>query len=81
MDVLDEGKYGACFFFFIYIIYSLLGYKKWHGELDIAKTKPKIQNKQAKETSVTNYLHQGSVPVPGPHMGVVIILSKVRKAS
>jgi len=56
-------------FFFFYIIYSLLRYKKSHGVLAMAKTKPKIQNKQTKETSGTKSLQLGSLPVPGPHAG------------
>jgi len=47
------------FFLFLYIIYSLLKYKKSHGALAMGKTKPKIQNKQTKGTSITNYLHKG----------------------
>jgi len=73
---LGEGNRGLFsfflfffFFFFFYIIYSLLRYKKSHGALAMAKTKPKIQNKQTKETSGTKTLQLGSVPVPGPHTG------------
>ena len=46
-DEKDGRKYGAFFsfflffFFFIYNIYSLLRYKKSHGALAMAKTKPK----------------------------------------
>jgi len=40
-------------FLFFYIIYSLLRYKKSHGGLAIAKTKPKIQNELTKEISGT----------------------------
>ena len=69
-DEKDEGNRGLFFiFFYFYIIYSLLRYKKSHGALAMAKTKPKIQNKQTKETSGTKTLQLGSVPVPGPHTG------------
>jgi len=68
------GGEGGLFFFFLlfsffYIIYSLLRYKKSHGALAMAKTKPRIQNEQTKETSGTKTLQLGSVPVPGPHTG------------
>jgi len=38
----------------------------------MVKTKPKNQNKQTKEITVTRHLHKGSVPVPGPHTGTKI---------
>jgi len=41
------------FFIFFYIIYSLLRYKKSHGALAMAKTKPKTQNELTKEISGT----------------------------
>ena len=48
---------GGFFYFYLfiyfYIIYSLLRYKKSHGALAMAKTKPKIQNVLTKETSGT----------------------------
>jgi len=51
-----DGGVGAVFFFFLlfvffflYIIYSLLRYKKSHGALAMVKTKPKIQNELTKE--------------------------------
>jgi len=50
----------SCFFWFfsfsVYFIYSLLRYKISHGVLAMAKTKPKIENKQTKEKPVTNHL-------------------------
>jgi len=55
-DEKDEGNRGLCFFFnflIFYIIYSLLRYKKSHGALAMAKTKPKIQNELTKEISGT----------------------------
>jgi len=57
-DEKDEGNRGLFFFFFsfsffFYVIYSLLRYKKLHGALAMAKTKPKIQNELTKETSRT----------------------------
>jgi len=45
---------GGVLFCFFHIIYSLLRYKRSHGALAMAKTKPKIQNKQTKEISGTN---------------------------
>ena len=76
-------KYGAFFVFFnfFYIIYSLLRYKKSHGALAMAKTKPKIQNKQTKETSGAIHLQLGSVPVPGPHTGTKFNQVNQRKPS
>jgi len=60
-DEKDEGSEGSFFsffflffLFFFYIIYSLLRYKKSHGALAMAKTKPKIQNELTKEKSSTN---------------------------
>jgi len=41
------------FSFFFYIIYSLLRYKKSHGALAMAKTKPKTQNELTMEISGT----------------------------
>jgi len=52
-----DGGVGGVFFFFLFffnIIYSLLRYKKSHGALAMAKTKPKIQNQLTKEISGTN---------------------------
>ena len=73
----NRGLFVFCFFcFFFNIIYLLLRYKKSHGALAMAKTKPKIQEKQTKEISVTKHLHEGSVLVPGPHAGTKIKLSK-----
>jgi len=46
------------FTFFIYDIF-LLRYKKSYGVLAIAKTKPKSQNKQTKEMSITVQLQEG----------------------
>jgi len=63
------GGFFVSLFFYFYIIYSLLRYKKSHGALAMVKTKPKIQNVQTKETSGTKNLQLGSVPVPGPHTG------------
>jgi len=49
-----EGSFFFLFFsFFFYIIYSLLRYKKSHGALAMAKTKPKIQNELTKGISCT----------------------------
>ena len=50
----DGGVGGVFFLFYFYIIYSLLRYKKLHGALAMAKTKPKIQNELTKEKSITN---------------------------
>ena len=47
------------FSFFLYIIYSLLRYKKSHGALAMAKTKPQIQNKQTKEMCIAIQLQEG----------------------
>jgi len=44
------------FFTFFYIIYWLLRYKKSHGALAMAETKPKIQNVLTKETLSTKNL-------------------------
>jgi len=60
-DEKDEENSGLLFYFilflflflFFYIIYSLLRYKKSHGALAMAKTKPKIQNELTKGTSGT----------------------------
>jgi len=54
------------FFLFFYIIYSLLRYKKSHGALAMAKTKPKIQNELTKETSGTKYSSTGVRTGPRP---------------
>jgi len=53
-----EGSEGSFYFLFFifYIIYSLLRYKKSHGALAMAKTKPKIQNVLTKEISGTKKL-------------------------
>ena len=82
-----ERKCGAFFSspffpFFFHIIYSLLRYKKLHGALAMAKTKPKIQNELSKETSGTKKPFQlGSVPVPGPHTGPKLNQVNQRKPS
>jgi len=39
-DGAREGFFFSFFSFFFYIIYSLLRYKKSHGALAMAKTKP-----------------------------------------
>ena len=46
-----DGVVGGVFFLFLffYIIYSLLRYKKSHGALAMAKTKPKNQDELTKE--------------------------------
>ena len=83
-DEKDGGNRGLLFFlylFFIYIIYSLLRYKKSYGALAMAKTKSKIQNEQTKETSGTKTLQLGSVPVPGPHTGTKFNQVNQRKPS
>jgi len=60
-----DGGVGGVFFlfyfisFFFYIIYSLLRYKKSHGALAMAKTKPKTQNELTKETSGTYLFNWG----------------------
>jgi len=46
-------------FLFFYVIYSLLRYKKSHGALAMAKTKPKSQNELTKETSGTLFFNWG----------------------
>jgi len=47
----NRGLFSFFLFFFIfYIIYSLLRYKKSHGALVMAKTKPTIQDELTKET-------------------------------
>jgi len=60
---LGNDSEGGVFFYFLffifYIIYSLLRYKKSHGALAMAKTKPKIQNEQTKEKSGTNLFNWG----------------------
>jgi len=71
----DERKQIVLFlfcFFLLFIIYSLLRYKKSHGELPMAKTKHKIQNKLPKRKSITIHLQVGPVQVPGPHAGTQI---------
>ena len=66
-------KYGAFFqFLFFYTIYSLLRYKKSHGALAMAKTKPKIQDELTKEKIRHQSLEMRSVPVPGPHTGTTL---------
>jgi len=78
----SEGSFFSFFsFFFFYIIYSLLRYKKSHGALAMAKTKPKIQDELTKETSGTQTLQLGSVPVPGPHTGAKLKQVWQRKPS
>ena len=47
------------YFYFYIIIYSLLRYKKSHGALAMAKTKPKIQKELTKETSGTTLFNWG----------------------
>ena len=47
------------FLLFFCIIYSLLRYKKWHGALAMAKAKPKIKNKQRKQTSIISLVQKG----------------------
>ena len=57
-----EGSFFFLFFFFFfvfYIIYSLLRYKKSHGALAMAKTKPKSQYELTKEKSGTNLFNRG----------------------
>jgi len=55
-----EGNRGLFFlFFFLYIIYLLLRYKKSHGALAMAKTKPKTQNELTKERSGTLLFNWG----------------------
>jgi len=47
------------FYIFFYIIYSLLMYEESHVALAMAKTKSKIQNKQAKKSSIADHLQKG----------------------
>jgi len=59
-----QNEIGGLFFFFFfsfffYIIYSLLRYKKSHGALAMAKTKPKTQNELTKEISGTYLFNWG----------------------
>jgi len=55
-----QSEGGVFFIFFIfYIIYSLLRYKKSHGALAMAKTKPKILIEQTKERSGTDLFNWG----------------------
>jgi len=75
-DEKDEENRGLFFFFFLfyfmfifYMIYSLLRYKKSHGALAMVKTKPKIQNKQTKETSGTENCSTGVRTGPRPTYG------------
>jgi len=69
-----KGNRGFFFFFsfFLYIIYSLLRYKKSYGALAMAKTKPKIQNKQIKGIPSPIIFKGGSVQVPSPPMAAKI---------
>jgi len=57
------------FFLFLYIIYSLLRYKKSHGVLAMAKTKPKSQNELTKERSGTKNSSTGVRTGPRPTYG------------
>jgi len=68
-DEKHEKNRGLHFFsfFIFYIIYSLLRYKKSHGALAMAKTKPQSQKELTKEIYGTLLFNWGSVPVPGPH--------------
>ena len=60
----------------------MLRYKKSHGALAMAKTKPKIQNELRKEISGTKKpLQLGSVPVPGPHTGTKLKQVSLRRPS
>jgi len=59
-DEKDKGNralfffsFFSFFFSFFYIIYSLLRYKKSHGALAMAKTKPMSQNELTQEISGT----------------------------
>jgi len=67
------------FSFFFYIIYSLLRYKKSHGALAMAKTKPKIQSEQTKEISGTKLSSSGVHTGPRPTYGHEIQPSKTKK--
>jgi len=59
VDKKDGEIEGLFYFFIFYIIYSLLRFKKSHEALAMAKTKPKIQNKQTKEKSISSHLQKG----------------------
>jgi len=83
-DEKDEGLEGFFFilfyfYFIFYIIYSLLRYKKSHGALAMAKTKPKIQNVLTKEISGTKNSSTGVRTGPRPTYGREIKPSKSRK--
>ena len=70
----------AFFFVFIfYIIYLLLRYKKSHGALAMAKTKPKIQNELTKEKSGTKNSSTGVCTGSRPTYGHEIKPSKSKK--
>jgi len=59
-DERSEGSFSFfSFFFSFYIIYWLLRYKKSHGALAMAKTKPKIQNELTKEKTGTDLFNWG----------------------
>jgi len=78
------GSFFSLFFFFFlfsffYIIYSLLRYKKSHGALAMAKTKPKIQNVLTKETSGTKNSSTGVRTGPRPTCGRQIKPSKSKE--
>jgi len=76
-----EGNRGLLFILFYIVLYFFiffisyiccLRYKKSHGALGMAKQNPKSKIQKAKETSVNKQLHEGSVPVLGPHTGTKI---------
>ena len=60
---MERGS-GLFFFSFFYLIYSLLRYKKSHGALAMAKTKPKIQNELTQESSGTKLFIGGPYRSP-----------------
>ena len=62
----ERKEIGGFSFLFFYIIYSLLRYKKSHGALAMAKTKPKIQKVLTKETSGTYNYSTGVRTGPRP---------------
>ena len=67
----EPGNKGLLFLLFFCIIYSLsrLSYKKSHGALAMAKTKPKIQNKKTKEMPGTKMSSSGVSTGPRPTYG------------
>jgi len=74
-----EGSFFFSFSLFFPIIYSLLRYKKSHGALAMAKTKPKSQNEPTKEMSGTKNSSTGVRTGPRPTYGREIKTSKPKE--